>query len=290
MIDDLRLATCSEEWLQQERMNAAIAFRNLYKPQVIAVMGYLNRMIWAIAGQSAKAIFKAEDGTFQVNRARLHEVINGSVMGVLQTKISTLYLQRFFKQHWDGASRSAHGIRSARNILRDHGLFEFEDVKPGSTYVPPTLERIDFVRSLIAYEACEKILLTKEVKTFPKMGEPIIEDGEDFDWRYQTIDDLPMHKGAAVQVLFNIVFEGIDQYNREPECFGNADVLESDGEPEYIPCHGVFRSIIEFAANFWKDKYKFYLRKQYAEKQRRQKKSRSPRSLIPAWLEPAIPY
>lgn len=264
----------STKWVEDQRAKFFEAFCGYEEDRLYAIMGYLNNACY-FPTIAALSFPMDEQEQIEVDRPTLLKAIAASQDGRIAVTMTNLWQRKYLADHWPKAANSGGAIRRVRSLLRDLGLFEFDEVQPGSTYVPPALQKFDLLRSLIAYEACEKVFL---------------------DRGYLLVDDdfLPDHKGVTMVALFNAAFLGVAQFGRKNNGLDeNVEVVEPI-EPTVTldqPDLGINYRPRVLTIDFWKGLYVDYVAKQRKKKLEKFLVARPKRSsLIPPDKIALVPY
>lgn len=194
----------------------ALVDRRLTVGRLWTLLGMTNFYCWAVAHKWG-ALQSLEDG-LEVDSDRLNALIAASDAGLVEISSSAEWVGKYLAKNWEKACRGARLVRYIRQFMAELGIFQFIPGIQGQTVTSIVLEKVDFARLLILHEVCEQILLKHN-----DCPESTCDDNG--NWHHpQNIDIMPKHRGITGVMLFNAVFKGIAEYNRQDD--GEEKVVE----------------------------------------------------------------
>jgi len=187
--------------------------RDWSKAKLLGAMGYVNLVTFKLA-MDYGALVPVEDAApkgkanYTIDKRQLGELLHRSATGRLTYQVATTGVRKYLLEHWESAASSAPTLRKIRAVLSlELGLFTVEDIAPSGRKCDcpaPEWRQIDFVRLLLLHETLEEVLT----------------DGNTSGIEMQRKTDglpaeMPPYRGYWTVMLFNAVFEGVQEFRRE---------------------------------------------------------------------------
>lgn len=188
--------------------------------RILGAMGYINLVTFKIAMQCG-ALYQVDDNpkrmknTYAIDKELLGELLERSAAGRLSYQVATKGVSKYLSEYWESAANSMPTLRKIREAFsKEFGLFTYERIEASGRICDcpaPQWRQIDFVGLLILHEVLEELLCdgnTSGIEMKRKKDE--------------LPSEMPEHRGFWTVMLYNAVFEGVQEFHRaieEPSLF-----------------------------------------------------------------------
>lgn len=210
--------------INEMRIELWHVINTLSTERLLQLMGMLNCYAFSIASRwgAIECVEDDQSKKWKCVKNRLLELASACLKGLGEVTTTVLYMQDYLKKFWHGACNSCPSIRKMRQFMKDAlGLFDFTPQEKGKTVEPPTILNVDFVRLLVAFEACESEYLSRcDVADGDVVGSEL----EQF---------MPKHKAALMVHMFNAVLKGIAKYRRNETTDTSVELPDVESAPDH---------------------------------------------------------